>query len=32
MKKLLDMLKKHRNKLIPAATCVVGAAAGQPGL
>lgn len=32
MKPVVAALKKHRNKIIPAATCVVGAVGGKPAL
>ncbi len=30
MSKLLNLLKKHKNKLIPVATGLVGVVAGEP--
>lgn len=32
MKPVVDALKKHKNKLIPVATCVAGAVGGQPAM
>jgi hypothetical protein len=32
MKPVVAALKKHKNKLIPVATCVAGAVGGQPAL
>lgn len=32
MSKLLNLLKKNKNKLIPMATCVAGAVGGEPAM